>query len=120
MKRFLIASILTTLFLAAVTYMGEQFGWWLPPTYLAEILFFILFMTVLIFTYLNKLRNRQPELFSQFYLFSIVLKMLGGLALITFIVWDYPEVATGNVVLFIVSYLVLTLLEVIFLMKKSE
>jgi hypothetical protein len=93
---------------------------WVLPTYWKEILFFVLFITLVIYYNLNKLRSKQPEAFTQFYLLSIVLKMVGGLTLIFFIVWDAPSAATGNVTLFIVSYLILTFLEVFFLLVRSD
>jgi len=117
--RFFIIILTATLFIALITWMGSQQGWWILPTAFREILTFVLFITLVVFYNLNKLRFRQPEAFTQFYLLSIVLKMVGGLALIFFIVWDDPASAAGNVVLFIVSYLTLTFLEVFFLMKRS-
>jgi len=117
--RFLFSIIVITVALGLLTFVGSEWAWWRLPTHWKEILFFILFMTVVVYYYLHKLKSRQPEAFTQFYLLSIVLKMTGGLALISFIVWDDPSAAFGNVTLFIVSYLTLTFLEVYFLMSKS-
>lgn len=120
MLRFIISILITTLLLALITWAGSQQGAWVLPTYWKEILFFVLFITLVIYYNLNKLRSKQPEAFTQFYLLSIVLKMIGGLTLIFFIVWDDPSSAIGNVTLFIVSYLILTFLEVFFLLVRSE
>jgi hypothetical protein len=108
-----------TLLLGLATYYGSRQAWWVLPTYWFEILFFTFFMTIVIFFYLNRLRASQPEAFTQFYLLSIVVKIVGGLALIFFIVWDDPSSAIGNVTLFITSYLILTFLEVYFLLSRS-
>ena len=75
-------------------------------------------MTIVIFYNLNKLKSSRPEAFTQFYLFSIVLKMVGGLTLISIIVRSEPSAAIGNVIIFIVSYLTLTFLEVFYLLSK--
>ena len=119
MLRFFISILIVTLFLALITWTGSQQGLWILPTYWIEILFFVAFITLVIYYNLNKLRSSQPEALTQFYLLSIVLKMIGGLALIFFIVWDDPSAAIGNVTLFIVSYLILTFLEVYFLVSRS-
>lgn len=106
--------------LGAITFAGGNSGWWMLPTYWLEILIANLFLTLVIYVYLEKIRKEQPQIFAQFYLLSIVVKMMGGLGLITFVVWDEPEAAIGNVVLFIVSYLAFTLLEVISLLARSS
>ena len=120
MQRFIISALAAALLLALITWTGSQQGMWILPTYCIEILFFVLFITLVIYYNLNKLRSKQHGAFTQFYLLSITLKMAGGLTLIFFIVWDDPSAAIGNVTLFIVSYLILTFLEVFFLLGRSE
>jgi hypothetical protein len=105
--------------MALITWTGSQQGWWALPTSWIEILFVILFISIVIFYKLDNLKASQPEVFTQFYLLSIVVKMIGSLALIFFIVWDDPTSAAGNVVIFIISYLTLTFLEVFFLLRRS-
>jgi hypothetical protein len=117
--RFILSVSAATFLLALLTWVGAQQGWWTLPTSWIEILFFILFITLVVYYNLNKLNARQPEAFTQFYLLSIALKMFGSLALIFFIVWNAPSAAVGNVTLFIVSYLTLTFLEVFFLLRRS-
>lgn len=119
MVRFLIVALLFTLMLALITWVGSEQGWWVLPDSWMEILFFILFITLVIYYNLHKLKDRQPEAFTQFYLLSIVLKLVGSLALIFFIVWNKPSAAAGNVTFFIVSYLTLTFLEVFFLLRRE-
>lgn len=119
MQRFVIRIVMITLLIALVTFIGSQNAWWNLPTYWIEILVFILFMTAVIYYNLNKLKGSRPEAFTQFYLLSIVLKMVAGLTLISIIVWSEPTAAIGNVTLFIVSYLILTFLEVFYLRSKS-
>lgn len=110
---------MVTLLIGLITFLGSQQAWWKMPSYWIEILTFILFMTIVIFYNLNKLRNNRPESFSQFYLLSIVIKILAGLTLISVIVWTDSTSAVGNVTLFIASYLILTFFEVFYLLNKS-
>ena len=119
MLRFIVSVSIATLLLALITWTGSQQGWWAIPTSWIEILVFILFLSLVIYYKLDNLKARQPEVFTQFYLLSIALKMVGSLALIFFIVWDDPTSAVGNVVIFIISYLTLTFLEVFFLLRRS-
>jgi hypothetical protein len=116
---FVIRITIITLLIALMTWVGAHYAWWSLPTYWIEILVFILLMTGVIYYNLNKLRGNRPEAFTQFYLLSIVLKMVGGLTLISIIVWTEPSAAIGNVTLFVVSYLMLTGLEVFSLLRKS-
>ena len=116
MARFVIRILAITALIALITYIGSQKVWWNLPTYWIEILVFLPFMTVVIFNYLSKLRHSQPETFTQFYLLSIVVKMVAGLVLISVIVYTNPSEAVGNVTLFIISYLILTFMEVFYLM----
>ncbi len=118
--RFLNSIVIVTFLLGITTFFGSQQNAWVLPSYWVEILFFVLFITVVVYYNLNKLRTRQPEVFTQFYLLSIVLKMVGGLTFISFIVWTEPSASIGNVTLFIISYLTLTFLEVYFLLSKSD
>ena len=118
MLRFVIGMVIFTLLIALITFIGSQQTWWSLPTYWIEILVFIQFMTAVIYYHLNKLRKSRPESFTQFYLLSIVVKMVAGLTLISIIVWSDPTSAIGNVTFFIFNYLILTFLEVFYLLNK--
>ncbi len=118
MLRFAIGAAITTLLLAGATGLGAQQGWWPLPTYLKEILLFLLCITTAVY---YRLYKRQPgEDFVQAYLLSIMLKIVCGLALILFIVLTDPAAAVENAALFILAYLLLTFLEVSFLFKKFK
>jgi hypothetical protein len=119
MVRVIIYLLLAAILIGALTLAGSNSAWWDLPTYWIEILIANLFLTLIVYGYLVKVQKHQPQIFTQFYLLSIVVKMLGGLGLITFIVWDQPDAATGNVALFIISYLIFTLLEVINLVIRT-
>ena len=119
MLRFSISVFTVAIALALVTLTGSKLGWWLLPGAWREILIFISFITLVVYYKLSKLAPGQTAAFAQFYLLSIVLKLTGSLALIFFIVWDNPADAAGNVTLFIISYLLLTFVEVYFLLKRT-
>jgi hypothetical protein len=65
------------------------------------------------------MRSKQASAFVQFYLLSITLKMAAGLAFIVFIILKVPGDAMGSASLFILSYLLFTLVEVVFLVRKD-
>lgn len=116
MLRFLASVSIATLLLAVATSLGARRGWWLLPTYLEEILFLVVCIAMAVYYFLSKQQTGQS--FVQAYLLSITLKMAFGLALIFFIVWRDPSSAGENAALFVISYLLFTLLEVFFLLKK--
>jgi len=106
--------------LALMTWAGAQPEWWALPLFWKEIIFFVFFITLVIGYNLFQLRQKQAEAFVQFYLLSITLKMVAGLAFVFFIIWKTPAEAVGSATLFITSYLFFTLLEVIFLIRKGS
>ncbi|MCU0367636.1 MAG: hypothetical protein MUF39_02275 [Cyclobacteriaceae bacterium] len=118
MFRVIFYLLLSAALVAAVIIAGNFLAWWTMPTYWIEILAVNFFITVVLYAYLLKVQTQQPQIFTQFYLLSIALKMVGGLTLITYIVWDAPGEAIGNVVTFISSYLIFTMVEVSSLLKK--
>jgi hypothetical protein len=118
MFRVIFYLLFSAAIVAAVIIGGNLLAWWNMPTYWIEILAVNFFITVVLYIYLLKVQTQQPQIFTQFYLLSIVLKMVGGLTLITYVVWDAPGEAFGNVVTFISSYLIFTIVEVSSLLKK--
>lgn len=106
--------------IAIITYSGGISNWWPLPTYWLEIILINLILTLVVFIYLEKIRKEQPQIFTQFYLLSIIVKMAGSLSLIAFIVWSEPNHAVGNVVVLIISYLSFTFLEVNNLLSRPD
>jgi len=105
--------------LALVTWAGSEWNWWALPLFWKEIIFFVFFITVVIGYNLITIRRKQAQAFVQFYLLSITLKLVAGLAFVFFIIWKTPAEAKGSAALFIISYLVFTMLEVAFLVRKE-
>jgi len=117
--RFLLSLLALASVLALVTWAGSEWNWWALPLFWKEIIFFVFFITIVIGYNLIALRQKQAQVFTQFYLLSISLKLVAGLAFVFFIIWKAPAEAKGSAALFIVSYLVFTFLEVVFLVRKE-
>ena len=120
MIRFLISLSLGTVLLLLAIWGGTFLDWWLFPSFWKEIVFFLFFITLILTNYLFKLRQKQPQVFVQFYLLSITLKMVAGLGFVIYLIWKAPTEVRGNVGLFIITYLLFTGLEVIFLMRRAS
>lgn len=81
-----------------------------------EILLFVFIATVVNFNYLYKVES--PDLFVRMYLFMMALKLLAfGAFVVVIILLDKPA-AKGNIVFFIITYILFTALEVGFLYKR--
>ncbi len=85
----------------------------------AEIVLVLAFTTLVIYYYLQSWSKSRPELFTQFYLLSIAVKIVAYGAFVAFIIIDQPEMAIGNVVVFLCCYLTFTLVEVLFLFRQT-
>jgi hypothetical protein len=118
--RFLINLSLGTVLLVLTLWGGTLLDWWLFPSLWMEIVFFLFFITLILTNYLFNLRQKQPQVFVQFYLLSITIKIIAGLGFVFLLIWKAPSEVRGNVGLFIISYLIFTGLEVIFLMRKAN
>ena len=105
------------LLVVSLLWLGIVKGAWgaQQPSYALELLAALAVTTVLIFYYLLQWVRKQPQLFTQFYLLTIAMKLLGYGALIAFVVIDDPAGAIPNVVLFLLTYVLFTFLEVLFL-----
>ncbi len=119
MIRFFLSLLGVSVVLGVLMLVGEKQAWWAAPPFWIGILFFNTFLTSLIGLRLFKIRATKPEVFVHFYLASIVFKMVFGLGLLFLLVWKYPEHIRSHAIIFIVSYLLFTSFEVIFLVKRS-
>jgi hypothetical protein len=107
--------LLASLLLGSV-YAGERQHWLTAaPSYAFEIISFLGVSMIAIFYFLNKRSGSSS--FTQAYLLSIFLKMLTYSAVILLIILRDRTGAVGNVILFMVSYVLFTVLEVGFLFK---
>ncbi|HEY5824708.1 MAG TPA: hypothetical protein VIT44_10095 [Cyclobacteriaceae bacterium] len=91
-----------------------------PPSYTLVIILFLFFITSLIYRYIFRFASHGPETVTRFYLLSIVLKLLGGCSFIAAIMVMDKEGTPGNVVLFLLGYIIFTIAEVVFLMRLKS
>lgn len=120
MTRYILSISALFLGVAALVFWGSYLGWWPLPEFWLEILLFIFLVTLVIGYNLMRLRIKQPGIFVPFYLLSIALKMVAGLALIFFLVLDSPSEAAESAALFLLSYILFTAVEVLFLVRKDQ
>lgn len=94
--------------------VAVSFGW--PgrvPSFALVTLLFLYFATAVIYGYLHRLRGSTS--FIQFYLFLMVVKLVGYLGYNVVIVVKHKPGAMANVVFFLLVYFVFTVLEISFL-----
>lgn|GEM_PF-1668794 len=120
MFRFFIALFSFAALLILMGWGGSTLLNWVLPGFWLEIILFSFFITAIITYKLFKIRKTQPQAFVQFYLLSITLKMIAGLAFVFFLIWKDPTETGGNVGLFLFSYILFTLTEVFALMRKEN
>jgi hypothetical protein len=115
MQRFYFGVILLAASIGGTIELGVSKNWFLRPTFGWEIIAILTFFTGFVFFKLDK--TPRPN-FTQTYLLTIVLKILFGGILIAFILFMDAQMAVENALVFIISYLLFTSLEVFFLFRK--
>lgn len=120
MIRFVLILLALLAVLSGIVLLGHQWGWWPDLLFWKEILFFLFFVTLIIGYNLQKIRRRQPRVFIQFYMLSIVLKMVVGLAFIFVLVWKVPVETRPSTALFMIGYALFTGVEVFFLVRSKR
>ncbi|HEX7015567.1 MAG TPA: hypothetical protein VF191_08640 [Cyclobacteriaceae bacterium] len=119
MVRFLASLLALTLLLAGGVLGARHVGWLVQvPSYFFEILVFVSLTTLVLFSYLHKIPAGKQ--FVQFYLLTMILKLLGyGAFGFIIIILDRPG-AAANTLFFIITYVAFTALETIFLYRKTR
>lgn len=114
MFKFILATSFVALTTVGIFYIAEHLSWTNAlPSYLNEIVIFIVIATVVIYGYLN--RFIDTSYFVQMFLLSMVIKMIASLAFITVIVFKDKVGVELNVALFLALYMLLTAVEIVFL-----
>jgi hypothetical protein len=117
MIRITLILIGVTLALWGALYLAQNQQWIVEyPSFTIEILIFMLIGTLINFRYLERVDS--PELFVRLYLFMMALKLLAFGAFVVAIILLDRAGAKGNIVFFIITYLIFTGLEVAFLYQK--
>ena len=115
MRPFYLALTGVAMLLAGATLILASFSFVEKPSFFWETHVLLTFGTGLIFYYVY---NTDQTTFTNFYLFTLVLKLLAyAVYCLIMIVMD-PTGATANVVFFMILYLVYTIIEVIFLYPR--
>jgi len=104
--------------LLCVVYLS---GWVaVAPSFSVEIVLLLAITTLVIYFYLLNWIQKNPSLFAQFYLLSIAVKLLAYGAFVAVMVSFEPDQAIENTLLFLITYLLFTFLEVFFLFQKVK
>lgn len=120
MVRYLIIMLVVLAALMGAVWFGSQQTWWILPAMWIQVLVFLFIATLIIGFNLVRIRKNQPQVFVQFYLLSIFVKMIAGLAFIFFLVWDNPAEAAPIATLFMVAYILFTSVEVAYLLYQNS
>ena len=108
--------MLTVLLPVGARYLFSQ-GWINEmPSFLYESTFLMAFITTVIFIYLY--RMSKPSHFVQLYLLLLVVKLVGSLIFLVFMVRTDRGGAVSNAVYFMVAYFAFTSAEIRFLYPK--
>jgi len=116
--KFLFYLFILSALVATVMYVGHRQGFFPFPSYGWEIIFYMAFSTAAMVNIL--LKKSGPVLFTQLYLLTIVIKILAGSVVILFIIFINRREAFENAALFIITYILFTILEVTFLYRKAN
>ena len=86
------------------------------PSFFYQTLILLVSTTLVIYRYL--IRIKQPEFFVQLYLLTIAVKLLAYGGYVTWMIIDDKPGAISNVAVFLILYVVFTILEIVFLYRK--
>ena len=91
---------------------------WIPalPSFLYETTWLVALVTTILFVYLY--RSDKTRFFVQFYLLSMVVKLIAYLAYNLIFILQHRSGAFSNVVYFFLVYLIFTGIEIAFLHRK--
>ena len=117
MIRFLIVLVVTTAIVGGASWLLLQADVLTSfPSFFYQTLILVPLSTFFIYRYLVRLA--KPSLFTQFYLLSMVVKLIAYLAYNLVMVLEDRAGALANVSFFLVLYVIFTILEVAFLYQK--
>lgn len=97
---------------------AEHFGLLDKPSYFYETMILLTAVTLGLYNTLLRVYEERPSHFIQFYLASLVVKMIGYAAYILIVMWMDPAAAAANALFFMILYFLFTGLEVLFLYRK--
>lgn len=113
----MIRFILTTTIVAIILGVTGYFIFETLPAFFYPSLILLFVSTVGLFRFLLKTRQNNPGVFVQLYLATIAIKLIAYAGYIFFMVKKQPEMRAENMVFFMVSYVIFTALETVFLYR---
>ncbi|MBX2914101.1 MAG: hypothetical protein KF856_02395 [Cyclobacteriaceae bacterium] len=119
MMRYLLTMLAVLVVLAALVWIGNVQSWWPLPHLWIQVLVFLFMANLIVGLNLVRIRQKQPQAFALFYILSIAVKMVAGLAFIFFLVWDNPVQAATTAALFLIAYILFTVAEVVYLVRTN-
>lgn len=113
MTRFLIALTLTAFLILVLGYWGLE----TLPTYFYRTLIFLFVSTVGLYRFLLRTKQQRPDFFVQFYLATMVVKLIAYGAYMFVVVTSQKGKAVNDVTFFMAVYFVFTAIEIGFLYR---
>jgi len=111
--KFLITLTLTALFIGAIGFLGFE----TPPEYFFRTLIFLFVSTAGLYRFLLRTKQQRPDFFVQFYLATMVVKLIAYGAYLFVIVTSQTEKAVYDIVFFMAVYFIFTAIEIGFLYR---
>jgi hypothetical protein len=111
--RFLVTLTLTAFLIFGVGFWGLE----TPPPHFYQTLIFLFISTAGLYRFLLRTKQKQPDFFVQFYLATMVIKLIAYGAFMFVIATNQKAKAVDDVVFFMVVYFVFTALEIGFLFR---
>lgn len=104
--------------LAGAVLLGVRQNWFDRPGYLEVIISFVAVATLVIYGFTSRKVTEAPEDFIRIYMTATVVRILLFGAGVALMVYLDPNGATANALLFLVTYLLFTILEVAVLWQE--
>lgn len=114
--RFYLTLILATLGIAGT---GHFYFLSILPSYFYQSLVLLFLGTAGIYFYLIDIKGQRPRQFVQLYMLTLFAKLVAYGGYIFFVVWDDPMEASANALVFMIIYLLFTIIEVFFLYRAK-
>jgi hypothetical protein len=96
-------------------------GFWgfeILPEYFYQTLVFLFISTVGLYRFLHRTKQQRPDFFVQFYLATLVVKLIAFGGYVFWIARSQPDQAASNIVFFMVVYFLFTAIEIGFLYRQ--
>ena len=114
MIKFLITLTFAALFIGVVGFFGFE----IVPAYFFRTLLFLFISTAGLYRFLLRTKQQRPDFFVQFYLATMVVKLIAYGAYIFIVATSQAEKAVYDVAFFMVVYFIFTAIEIGFLYRQ--